>query len=199
MQNLRKLDDGFEIDGKKYKFNEVNSLKYLRSSIQHIGTVHAKVANDELQIFLRGAYSPIKISSLSKVYVAYFSEKSSKTKSEVIKDFHDHIFNATVDSIYQDYETRLLSSSGLQYDCLTIYSTGDFVYDGGSFNIKRNPPKFYFSYPLIEFEVGFGSSITKGIGRALLGNLTSNLQVDITSDTNIFLHLFEKYFGYKFN
>jgi hypothetical protein len=25
------------------------------------------------------------------------------------------------------------------------------------------------------------------------------LQVDITSDTNIFLHLFEKYFGYKFN
>lgn len=198
MQNLRKLEDGFEIDGKRYNFEEVRSLKYLRSKIQHVGVVHANVANDELQIFIKGAYAPIKISSLSKIYIAYLSEKSSKSKSEIISDFHDHIYKNTASSIYNDYVSQLRSAHGLMYDCINLHANGDVFYDGGSFNIIKNPPEFFLSYPIITFKTGFGNSISKGLMRAIKGNLSVNLEVDITTDTNIFLYILEKNFGYKF-
>jgi hypothetical protein len=198
MQELRKLEDGFEIDGKSFRFNEVQSIKYHRSRIQHVGVVHANMANDELCILIKGAYKPIKIASLSKVYIAYLSEKSSKQKSVIVDDFYEHIYKNTATLIYNDYETKLKSTSGLQYDCITLSSTGEVTYDGGSFNLKNNAPECFLAYPNLEFRVGFGGSVGKSFMRALKGNLSVNLQVDITTDTNIFLAILKNYFGYKF-
>jgi len=199
MQNLRKLDDGFEIDGKKFIFSDVQSIKYLRSNIQHIGTVNSNVANDELEILIKGSYVPIKIGSISKIYFPAFSGKSSKQNREFINDFYNHINKNTIDNIFFDYDRRINSSDGLKYGSVILFSNGDFKYDGGVFNIKNNPPEFYYSYPNLVFKVGFGNSVGKGIMRVISGNLTTNLEVDITYDTDVFFEIFKRYFGYTFN
>jgi hypothetical protein len=199
MQDLRKLEDGFEIDGKRYNFKDIQSLKYLRSNIQHVGVVNANMGNNELSIFVKGSYKPIKIASLGKVYVAYLSEKSSREKSAILDDFYQHLYTNTALAIYEEYEVKLNSGRGLPYDCITLYPNGDVQYDGGSFNLLTNAPKCFLSYPNIEFKVGFGSSVGKSFVRALKGDLSINLQVDITTDTNIILAILKNHFGYDFN
>lgn len=197
MQDLRKLPQGVEIDGRTIFFEEIYSLRYLRATTHYTGTMNDKVAQDELWIYLEGAYKPIKVEIRSYVIIPFYSEKKTAEKREIIEDFHQHLVRNTFSKIFGRYIEELNSPSGLSYDNVVIYQNGDVTYSDGKVNLILDRSQCTYLYPEIQIKTSSKQSISTNIKRFLKENV--NLTIDVTRDTEVFMTILKNKFNLYWN
>jgi hypothetical protein len=193
MQDLRKLPNGGEIDGRLVLFDEISSIRYLRATTQYIGTINEKVAQDELWIYLEGAYKPIKIEIRSYVVIPFYTERKSSAKREILEDFHIHLMKNTFSSIFLKYIEQLGSERGLKYDNVVIFENGDIHYPDGKANLLIDRGQCTYLYPTIQIKTSSKQSITTNLKRLLTENI--NLTIDVTRDTEVFMAILKQKFN----